>query len=499
MTKRLNVGFIGCGRIADLHYLGYKERKDAKLYAVCDLDKDLAEARKKEWNTVKAYNDYKQMLADPELDAVEIIVPHSNNLHERVVIDAARAGKHIAVQKPMATSLKSADRMLQEAAKSGVVYKVTENYVFYPPILKAKEMIESGMIGEPISVRIKFISGSSGGWKVPVEAWQWRVQELLEGRGTATFDHGHHLWSTAFFLLGNVERVNAWIDQTTFGIDCPAIVMWKYKDSSRYGVCDFVHSQNLHIPGDYYANDEWIEINGSSGLIMIDRCSAKIQQGPVMRFFNGKSMTAITEVESDWATGFVGATNNFIRSIYGEDRVLLSGDEAREVLRFALAVQHSAKKRREVYLDELDSFLPSFYAATKRVGRALENMKIPGLSLFNEDLSKYAPEARKLTEKILGGFDASVAQGWDITIGVHLTEDGGVKEERISIIIRDGKLNLNFGELPENATLSVQVATGVWGAILLRKKRPEVAFLQGKIKVEGQIEEGLKLRELFKF
>lgn len=84
------------------------------------------------------------------------------SLHEPVVA-AAQAGKHIALQKPMTVDLKSADRMLTATAQSGKIFKVTDNYAFYPPIRLAKKIIDNGEIGSPISIRIKFIGGGGGG------------------------------------------------------------------------------------------------------------------------------------------------------------------------------------------------------------------------------------------------------------------------------------------------------------------------------------------------
>jgi predicted dehydrogenase len=494
----INVGIIGCGRIADLHYLGYRESREAKIYAVCDTNAETAEARKKEWDAVKSYSDYRELLQDSNIDAVEILTPH--NLHEEMVVEAARAGKHIAVQKPMTISLKSADRMIAAAEKSGRVFKVTENYIFYPPLLLAKKMIEEGEIGDPINLRIKFISGSSGGWKVPSSAWEWRMKEILDGRGTATFDHGHHLWSTAWFLLGDIERVSGWIDPTNQVVDCPAVIMWKYRNSNRYGVCDFAHSDDLHIPSKYYANDEWIEITGSRGIIFIHRCTGNIHEGPAVSLFNGHSMRRISDLDSDWSAGFIGATRNFINAINGKEEPMLSGKEGREILRFSLAIQKSAGLRREVYLDEMDSSFPFLYSFQKQMGNRLSRIRLPKLSLpgFGEDLSKYAPQAKSLTEQFVSSFDSANATEWDISIGLHLTEDGGIKEEKLGLIIRDGKAKLESGTLPQDAKLTVKVPAGVWAAILLRKKRAEIAFLQGKIKVDGQTEEGLKLRSVFK-
>ncbi|HQL83548.1 MAG TPA: Gfo/Idh/MocA family oxidoreductase, partial [Spirochaetota bacterium] len=71
--EKINVGFIGCGRISDLHYPGYKSAGEARVYAVCDADPDTAAARKRQWKAAKAYTDYRELLADPAVDAVEIL------------------------------------------------------------------------------------------------------------------------------------------------------------------------------------------------------------------------------------------------------------------------------------------------------------------------------------------------------------------------------------------------------------------------------------------
>jgi predicted dehydrogenase/putative sterol carrier protein len=500
---KINVAFIGCGRIADLHYRGYQNHRHAQLYALCDTNPEILALRQQEWQPVKVYSDYQELLQDREIDAVEILTPQA--LHEPMVIAALQSGKHVAVQKPMTTSLASADRMLAAAAGKSLVYKVTENYVFYPPIQLARQLIDDGQIGEPSNLRIKFISGSSGGWAVPTSSWEWRMGEILAGRGTATFDHGHHLWSTAWYLMGEVERVGGWIENYQGVVDCPAIVIWKYRDGRRYGSCDFTHAGDLHIPSQYYANDEWIEVSGSRGIIFIRRCTGNIQPGPVVSLFNGQSMRH-WDIDSDWGAGFRGATENFIQSIRGRETPLLNGAQGREILRFALAVRKAADLRREVYLAELDHWWPALYSWQQKRQRN-DGIGINANSLLawvanrfspNEDLAPYAPQARALTEKLLADFDPDKAKGWDIIIGIHLTPEGEASEEKIGLTIKDQKIALQFGTLPTTTTFTVRVAAGVWAAILLKKKRPELAFLQGKIKVEGRVEEGLKLRELFK-
>ncbi|MBM4372175.1 MAG: Gfo/Idh/MocA family oxidoreductase, partial [Deltaproteobacteria bacterium] len=83
---RLNVGFVGCGRIADLHLPGYRDHPHARLHALCDPDPALRARRQAEWGVERAYASFEELLADPDLDAVEILTPQL--LHEGQAIAA---------------------------------------------------------------------------------------------------------------------------------------------------------------------------------------------------------------------------------------------------------------------------------------------------------------------------------------------------------------------------------------------------------------------------
>ena len=374
---KINVGFIGCGRISGLHASGYKDHPAARIYAVCDTERELAEQRQKAWTAVKIYTDYREMLQDPNLDAVEILSPQL--LHEPMAIHAAQSGKHIALQKPMTVSLESADRLLKAVNEKDIVFKVSDNYLFYPPIVMAKKMIDNGDIGTPSNLRIKMISSYSGGWEVPATAWEWRMAENAAGRGFNIFDHGHHLWAASWYLLGGIERVTCWIDSIDGIIDSPAVIRWKYDNGVRYGMCEYAHASDLDIPSHYYSNDEWIEITGSTGIIIIHRCTGHIYEGPGLSMFNSNGWTHYPEVKTDWGEGFVGGTHNFIESIRGDSDPLLSGGQAREILKITLAITRSSRVRREVYVNEMDSSFPWLY--TQRKIRQDKQQKSPRKNL----------------------------------------------------------------------------------------------------------------------
>jgi predicted dehydrogenase len=237
----LRVAIVGCGRISDLHQLGYRAREDARIVAVCDTNKTNARKKAKEWGVDKVYTDFSQVLEDKEVDVVELLTPH--HLHCPMTVQAAQAGKHVSVQKPMALTVAEADQMIAAADKAGVLLRVYETFVFYAPAMRAKEMIEAGEIGDVQAVRMHVNSGTGDtSWNVPLSAWLWRFNEKQCGGGPLVFDHGYHLFSLGYYLGGAVEKVFAWIDQTPVKeaagivkIDAPAMIMFQYKATHRYG------------------------------------------------------------------------------------------------------------------------------------------------------------------------------------------------------------------------------------------------------------------------
>jgi predicted dehydrogenase len=495
-VEKLNVGMIGCGLISTLHAAGYRDNPRVRLHAICDMDERVVAARGEEWKVEKTFTDYREMLADPAIDAVEVITPHK--LHEQITVDALDAKKHVALQKPMTTSLASADRMVARAKQSGVVFKVTDNYVCYPPIVLARKLIESGEIGDPLLLRMKMINSPHGGWDMPVASYDWRFDEFAEGRFSETFDHGHHEWATARYLMGDVERVGAWIDSIDGVLDSPVTLMWKHKGGKKYGICDFVYAEKLHIPSKYYPNDEWFELTGDSGIIFIHRCTGEIHGGPAVSRFGNDGWTHYDTVKSDWAEGFRGALENFVDAIRGDAKPLLSGEEGREILRMSFAIYQAAKKRRDVYLEELDRPFPGLYAWRQRRREKkesfIESFRKP---LLGRNLSKYAPQAGDLTEQFVGRFDAEAAADWESVVGLRLTPDGGVKEQTFVLQVSAGQVNLKEEPIPDDANLTIAMPAGTWAAIVLGKKSLESALFGRQLKVDGEAREGLRLRGAF--
>lgn len=366
----INIAIVGCGRIATLNVLGYLDHPDARVYAVCDVDLEKARAFGKEVGAEKVYADYSQVLADPNVHAVELLVPH--HLHKDMTIRACEAKKHVSVQKPMALNLQECDAMIEAAKAHGVWLKVYENFIFYPPYTKAKELIEAGEIGDPVTIRLRMLAGNNRcGWYVDPNTWLWRMQQETCGGGPLVFDDGNHKFSVARYFMGEPDEVFAFIDKTPiagavhtaedgtrvqFYEDAPAMITWRCKEGGRQGVFDISYAPELDINTSYYACDERVEITGTHGVILITRCTGKMIQEPTLQVYRNGVTTAYHMLKDDWADSFIASSKDFIDAIRQNRPPVLTGEGGREVLKFSLAAIESAARNRPVKVDELDRY-----------------------------------------------------------------------------------------------------------------------------------------------
>lgn len=355
--ERVRVGIVGCGRIASLQVLGYLDHPHAEITAVCDVDERLAERSLQEWGARRAYSDYEQLLADPEVNAVEILLPH--HLHRPVALAALAAGKHVSLQKPPTFTLGELEELAAAARMAGLRFRVFENFMYYPPHVKARELVEQGAIGEPVSVRIKTAAGRfEDGWNVPASAQAWRMNPATCGGGPICFDHGYHCFNMArFFIREPVERVHAWIHVSRFGpqsvMDGPALITWKYAGIPKFGSWEVIASLGMKVRSQYYASDDRIEIHGTEGVIWVTRCTGALLEEPAVVLYRDGETRAWHDLPTDWAESFRLGAHDFIDALRERRQPAQDATEAAATLRLAIAADVSASEAREVCLDEI--------------------------------------------------------------------------------------------------------------------------------------------------
>jgi len=185
---RMKVGIIGCGFIAREAHLPAYQSLGIEITGVSDPIVSNARSCARKFGAKKWFKDYQDLLKEP-VDLVSICTP--SHTHAAIAIDAANAGKHVLVEKPMATSLEEADRMIEASEASNVRLGVVHNYRLVPCVQKAKRCVEDGRIGTILSMHVvghDFIPTHSG--------WFYYKWGLLD-------DIGSHLIDIVNYLCGS--------------------------------------------------------------------------------------------------------------------------------------------------------------------------------------------------------------------------------------------------------------------------------------------------------
>ncbi|MCE2519390.1 MAG: Gfo/Idh/MocA family oxidoreductase [Alphaproteobacteria bacterium] len=348
----VRIGFIGTGRISDLHAAGYLGTAAARITALCDTNVERARSRARAWGLDDAMvtDDPAVLLSRNDVDLVEILLPH--HLHCAAALAAIEAGKIVSLQKPMCLTMEEANRLVDAAEAHDRPVRVFENILFDQPVMVADTLVGDGAIGRPLAIRMKSNPGKGqGAWEVPSEPTAWRQRRDLSGGGPLIFDDGHHKFSLAWHFMGEPEEVHAFIGRTTHRdgslLDAPSIVSLRF-DEQRIGSFEAIYSPDLEIETRQYPQDDRIEITGSSGIIWINRGHGSIGNQPSVLCFRNGELDSTHEACSRWEDSFVRATRHFLTCLQEGHAPVLTARNARSVLRFALAAEESARIGRAV-------------------------------------------------------------------------------------------------------------------------------------------------------
>lgn len=245
MMKKINIAVIGTGRMGSVHVANLvRHIPEANLVAICDIRLDVAQAIADELGISRVVQDYHELLADKDIEAV--LIATSTNTHAFIIKDAAMAGKHIFCEKPLALDLESIDDALAVVEKANVKLQVGFNRRFDKSFQRVHDIVESGEIGRACVLRI-----TNRDPELP-------TLDFMRVSGGMFLDMTIHDFDMARFQIGEVEEVyalgNVLIDPTLneFGDIDTDIVTLKFKngaigaiDNSRQAV--YGYDQRLEV------------------------------------------------------------------------------------------------------------------------------------------------------------------------------------------------------------------------------------------------------------
>lgn len=269
MAKTVKWGVIGAGGIADRRTIpeGIIPAENSELVAVMDVDEAKVKEVAGKYGVSKVYTSYELLAADPDVDAVYIATPV--NVHAEQAICAARHGKHVLCEKPLAMTMKECDKVVEACKAAGVKLSLGLMMRFHACHQAIKTAIDTGKIGKPVMGRAQLTC-----WYPRIEG-AWR-QDPKQGGGGALMDLGIHTLDLLRMFLGEVQVVTAFADSVVqdYPVDDSSVVLLKFENGAQGVVESF-----FNIPD--AAAQNALEIYGTKGCIL---AKGTIGQGSVGSF-----------------------------------------------------------------------------------------------------------------------------------------------------------------------------------------------------------------------
>jgi predicted dehydrogenase len=330
----------------------YAVHPGTRLVAAVDVRAELAQSAAAKWNAERWYDSIERALADPDIQVVDLCLPH--HLHAPIAIQSARAGKHVFVEKPIANTLDEADAMIDECRKAGVLLMVDQTKRYQNRHRKIKELIDAGYVGDPILVKSAYPQDITYAWHhMEPERLKgyWKHDGVISGIGI-------HALDLLRWLVGEVEEVHA-IASTTDMIDSnrktedTGIVLLRFQNGC---VGEVTVSYVLKDPR---MGSGWdlmpLQLYGRRGSLQMDLedtislVSEKLpgDAGPGRLVLHTKPPVGAPRPPLE---GMAGAIDHMVHCLRTGERPLTHGEDARKSLELVEAAYRSIKTGRPARL-----------------------------------------------------------------------------------------------------------------------------------------------------
>jgi myo-inositol 2-dehydrogenase/D-chiro-inositol 1-dehydrogenase len=344
MARPVGVGLIGSGFVSAIHVEALRACAQAEVRAVASPTPGHAETFAARVAIPRWFTDHKKMLALPEIDMVVVGAP--NDLHCAIAIDAAAAGKHVVMEKPLCLNLADADRMIEACRRARVKLMYAEELCFAPKYVRLRQLVESGALGRPTLVK------QSEKHDGPHAAHFWDVER---SGGGVTMDMGCHAIEFFRWMLGRPRILSVYArmstdvhGQRTRGED-NALLILEFE-----GGAAAIAEESWTKPG---GMDDRAEVYGTQGVAYADL----LHGNAIETYSTGGYDYAVekagstkgwsfTIYEEAWNYGFHGEMAHFVDCVQNDRTPLVTGEDGRAVLEVVCAAYESARTGCKVSL-----------------------------------------------------------------------------------------------------------------------------------------------------
>ena len=322
-------GILGSGKISQRNMIpAMQQAENVDIVACMDINENTAKDVAEKFSIPKYYTTEKELLEDENVQVIYVATPV--NMHAEHVIAAAKHGKHILCEKPMALTLQDCEQMLAVCKENNVSLAMGFMLRFHPHHLKAKELIDSGAIGQIVKARVQW------NFMFPPGDNIWSHDPVRSGGG-CLMDVGVHCIDLLRFLVGDIKEVSAIANNVVFDypVEDASTLLLKFKNGA-HGIIEnsfAVETKN---------STNGVEIDGTKGVIATQKTVSCFVGGTMTTFIDGK--------EDKYP---VSEVINYQKEVESFGRMIESGESGidengLEALKVILAGYESAKLKKSV-------------------------------------------------------------------------------------------------------------------------------------------------------
>lgn len=354
--KTYNVAILGCGKVAHLHAKAIENLPDARLAGVWSRSETTAKAFAAQYKTT-FYTEISELVKIEKIDLAIVCTPHP--FHLEPVLEAAKAGANVLVEKPLASTLEDSDKMISACRNAGVKLGVISQRRWYEPVKRVKAAIEAGKIGKPVFGTINML-----GWrdKDYYDADEWRGTWDMEGGGVLVNQAPHQL-DILLWFMGEIDEVyGQWrnLNHPYIEVEDTVVAIVKFKNG---GIGNIIvsNSQKPGIYGKVHIHGE----NGASvgvqtdGGAMFIAGSSGVLEPPVNDIWSVPGEEKMLEEWKKQDTEFFGKhdptvfymerqIHDFLQALENNTDPLVTGEDGRRTVELFTAIYRSTRDNRPV-------------------------------------------------------------------------------------------------------------------------------------------------------
>jgi len=354
--RPIRIGLVGCGKVGGIHAAALRGMPEVEFVAACDASAARAEAFAGRYG-VRPYSDVETMIRQAGVEAIIVGTPHP--LHAEPTVQAAEAGVHVLVEKPLAATLADCDAMIAAARKSGVTLGVVSQRRFYEPVQRMKAAIDAGKIGRPVLGTFTMLSWRDEAY---YRSDPWRGKWATEGGGCLVNQSPHQL-DLLQWMMGPIEEITGYwtnANHPTIEVEDTAVATIRFKSGGLGSIVSSVSQKpgihtTVHIHG---SNGASVGVETDRGATFIAGVSA-IAEPPLNDWWTipgEEHLLAAFQAEDRARFAAIDPTTHyhalqiqdFVSAIREGRRPAVTGEEGRVVVEMFTAIYASQREGRAV-------------------------------------------------------------------------------------------------------------------------------------------------------